>query len=207
MKRFNRNSFLIILSAPSGGGKTTICRAILDSMPEVHYSISYTTRTPRSGEVNGESYFFISEEEFRNKISENDFLEYARVHGNLYGTSRSYILERFAKGYNVIMDIDVQGAESIFQSCIDCITIFLLPPSMEVLRSRLVERGLDDNKTIDVRLNNAEKEIEMIPKYQYLVINDDLQCAINEVKSIIMAEQNKSLRYKDVSSIFYGGSK
>lgn len=207
MKTFERDRFLIILSAPSGGGKTSICRAILESMPDITYSVSYTTRKPRTGEINGKSYFFVSEENFLEKIAANDFLEFARVHGNMYGTSRSYVIEQFNIGSDVIMDIDVQGAEIISRSDIDHISIFLLPPDMEVLRERLIKRGQDDKEAISLRLENAAEEIVKMSDYDYLVINDELDRAIMRVRSIIIAERNRFRRYKNIPTKLYGGRK
>lgn len=205
MKKYERRNFLIVISAPSGGGKTTICRAILNRMDDVDYSISYTTRKPRADEVNGESYFFVSEEEFRCKLREGDFLEHAIVHNNYYGTSRSFVLEKFSGKRNVIMDIDVQGAVNVVDSGIDCVTIFLLPPDEQTLRSRLEKRNSDPQDVIELRLANAVNEIKCIDKYDYLVINDNLEQAINEVQSIIVAEGNRAIRYRAPGKVFYGG--
>jgi len=202
---FKTKSFLIVLSAPSGGGKTTIRKAILARMPGVAYSVSYTTRSPRANEVDGKDYFFVSEDRFEQLIKENDFLEYARVHSNWYGTSRSFILDRFAHNYHVIMDIDPQGAETIVKSNIEVVTIFLLPPDMKTLEKRLRERGTDSEETISLRLKNARQELKSLREYDYLVINDNLEVAIEEVKRIIEAEENRVTRYYSPIEVFYGG--
>lgn len=194
-----------MLSAPSGGGKTTIRKAILARMPGVAYSVSYTTRSPRANEVDGKDYFFVSEDRFEQLIKENDFLEYARVHSNWYGTSRSFILDRFAHNYHVIMDIDPQGAETIVKSNIEVVTIFLLPPDMKTLEKRLRERGTDSEETISLRLKNARQELKSLREYDYLVINDNLEVAIEEVKRIIEAEENRVTRYYSPIEVFYGG--
>jgi len=194
-----------VLSAPSGGGKTTIRKAILARMPGVAYSVSYTTRSPRANEVDGKDYFFVSEDRFEQLIKENDFLEYARVHSNWYGTSRSFILDRFAHNYHVIMDIDPQGAETIVKSNIEVVTIFLLPPDMKTLEKRLRERGTDSEETISLRLKNARQELKSLREYDYLVINDNLEVAIEEVKRIIEAEENRVTRYYSPIEVFYGG--
>jgi len=194
-----------VLSAPSGGGKTTIRKAVLARMPGVAYSVSYTTRSPRANEVDGKDYFFVSEDRFEQLIKENDFLEYARVHSNWYGTSRSFILDRFAHNYHVIMDIDPQGAETIVKSNIEVVTIFLLPPDMKTLEKRLRERGTDSEETISLRLKNARQELKSLREYDYLVINDNLEVAIEEVKRIIEAEENRVTRYYSPIEVFYGG--
>lgn len=194
-----------MLSAPSGGGKTTIRKAVLARMPGVAYSVSYTTRSPRANEVDGKDYFFVSEDRFEQLIKENDFLEYARVHSNWYGTSRSFILDRFAHNYHVIMDIDPQGAETIVKSNIEVVTIFLLPPDMKTLEKRLRERGTDSEETISLRLKNARQELKSLREYDYLVINDNLEVAIEEVKRIIEAEENRVTRYYSPIEVFYGG--
>jgi guanylate kinase len=202
---YHKDNFLIVVSAPSGGGKTTICKAILERMRTIDYSISFTTRKPRHTETNGVDYFFVSEEKFQKLIEAGDFLEYAQVHGNWYGTSHSFIKHRFAQKSHVIMDIDVQGAESIIRSGIDCVTIFLLPPNLQTLENRLRKRNTDSEEMIKIRLDNAKKEIEKIPEYQYLVINDRLDEAIEDVQNIIRAEENSTKRYKNQLAIFYGG--
>ena len=205
-KRYQKKNFLIVISAPSGGGKSTICKAILERMSNVDYSISYTTRQPRINEVNGKDYFFVSEGQFEKLIAENDFLEYAQVHKNWYGTSRSFILDKFAAQKHVIMDIDPQGARSIVASGIDVVTIFLLPPDIETLEQRLRNRNTDSTETINLRLENARFELESLEEYSYLVINDDLDKAIEEVKTIIKAEENRVSRYSSPEKIFYGGT-
>ena len=200
-----KERFLIVLSAPSGGGKTTICRAILERMSSVDYSISYTTRKPRYNEKDGVDYFFVGQDKFNELIISGDLLEYAKVHDNWYGTSRSFIQERFSAGKHVIMDIDVQGAESIIKNRFKCVTIFLLPPNLCTLEQRLKARKTDSDDVIKLRLKNAACEIKKIPDYNYLVINDRLETAINEVQEIIRAEENNTMRYVSPEAVFYGG--
>ncbi len=202
---FTKDNFLIVLAAPSGGGKSTICRAILERTDNILYSVSYTTRKPRFNEINGQDYNFVSEEVFQKHIANNDFIEYAKVHNNWYGTSKSYILDCFDKKKHVIMDIDVQGTQSILNSKIDVVTIFLLPPDTKTLEKRLRDRNTDSDEVIRLRLSNAGEEVKMIDSYQYLVINDDLETAINDVLNIINAEENRAHRYKTPDKIFYGG--
>jgi len=189
------NHFLIILSAPSGGGKSTILNEILKVAEDIDYSVSYTTRKPRGTEQNGIHYHFVSEAEFQKRISEGDFLEYANVFGNWYGTSKSFIRNRLAVKHHVILDIDVQGASLISSTDIPYVKIFILPPSMEVLHQRLVLRATDSEEEIAKRLQTAKKEVAFIPQYDYLVINDKLEIAVQDVLAIIRAEENRVCRY------------
>ena len=189
------NHFLIILSAPSGGGKSTILNEVLKVAEDIDYSVSYTTRKPRGTEQNGIHYHFVSEAEFQKRISEGDFLEYANVFGNWYGTSKSFIRNRLAVKHHVILDIDVQGASLISSTDIPYVKIFILPPSMEVLHQRLVLRATDSEEEIAKRLQTAKKEVAFIPQYDYLVINDKLEIAVQDVLAIIRAEENRVSRY------------
>lgn len=192
------SSFLIILSAPSGGGKSTILQEILRVSENIDYSVSYTTRAPRGTEQNGIHYHFVDEGEFECRVASGDFLEYAKVFGKCwYGTSISYIKSRLAKSRHVIMDIDVQGASQIAATDIPYVKIFIIPPSMEVLKDRLIKRATDNEEEIARRLKTAEQELKYIPDYEYLVINDDLDTAVADVMAIIRAEENRSYRYKN----------
>jgi len=188
-------SFLIILSAPSGGGKSTILNEILRVTDDIDYSVSYTTREPRGVEQNGIHYHFVDEAEFIERIDHKDFLEHARVFGQWYGTSISYIQSRLDLCRHVIMDIDVQGATQISATEIPYIKIFIIPPSMEILRKRLINRGTDSMPEIEKRLTIARDEIKYISHYDYLVINDELGQAVREVLAIIRAEENRVSRY------------
>ncbi len=190
-------NFLIILSAPSGGGKSTILNEILKLNRDVDYSISYTTRKPRGQEQDGVHYHFVDEPEFVSRIDSGDFLEHARVFGNWYGTSISYIKSRLQKQHHVIMDIDVQGATLISATDIPYVKIFIVPPSMEVLRQRLVLRATDSPEEIAKRLKIAREELAYIPHYEYLVVNDSLDNAVADVMAIIRAEENRVQRYHD----------
>lgn len=178
-------SVLFVLSSPSGGGKTTICRAVLEKLPELAYSISFTTRNPRPGEMEGRDYFFISRKTFEEKIEEGEFIEWAEVYGNLYGTSQRFIDEKIKAGRNILLDIDIQGANEIKKKKRDsaCL-IFLVPPSLEVLRSRLTERG-ESEQEIKRRLSHAESEMKMIQLYDYKVVNRELSRTVSDVCSII----------------------
>ena len=179
-------SVLFVLSSPSGGGKTTICQAVLKRLPELAYSISFTTRSPRPGEIEGKDYFFISKQAFEEKIKREEFIEWAEVYGNLYGTSQKFINEKLNSGKDVLLDIDIQGANEIKKkkSNSACL-IFLLPPSLEVLKSRLIKRG-EPEEEIKRRLSHAKSEIEMIQVYDHKVVNCNLPQAISDVCSIIM---------------------
>jgi guanylate kinase len=202
------DSFLIILSAPSGGGKSTILKEILQRMDNVDYSISYTTRAPRGEEQNGVHYHFVNEQEFDQRRAAGDFLEYAKVFGkSWYGTSISYIKSRLALSRHVIMDIDVQGASQIAATDIPYVKIFVIPPSMDVLKERLVKRGTDSIEDIQRRLQTAKKELACIPDYDYLVLNDLLEDAVQNVMSIIRAEENRVTRFKQPMQGFLGEEK
>lgn len=180
-----RRGKLFVLSAPSGGGKTTLYNAVKKKFPNLRYSISYTTRKPRGDERHGVDYFFITEEEFKDKIRDNEWLEWALVHGNYYGTSKTRIEGFLRQGEDILLDIDVQGTRQIVQSYPDSTTIFIMPPSLAVLKTRLVNRGLDDPKTIETRLKNAKHEIAQKDFYQYVIINDDISKAVRQLISII----------------------
>ena len=207
MADYHRKNFLIILIAPSGGGKSTIAKKILNDCPNIEYSISYTTRKPRGNEENGKAYHFITEEEFKKRTEENDFLEYAYVHGNWYGTSQSFIKTQLARKKHVLLDIDFHGAKQITGSGIDAVTIFILPPTESILKQRLTARGTDTEEIIRKRLFNAKKEVEEINNFQYLIINDVLEEAITQVKQIIQVEENRISRYENIYNTFYGGQK
>ena len=178
---------LIIFAAPSGAGKSSLIKKIIkDSENNLELSVSATTRLPREGETHGEDYFFINEKEFNELKSNQAFLEFAYVHGHQYGTIKSFVDEKLKDGINVILDIDVQGFTQIQKAIIkDIISIFIIPPSLDELKKRLVLRGLDSNDAIDKRLENARKELQQAENFDYLVLNDDFNMAYNEITSII----------------------
>lgn len=189
---------LLIISAPSGAGKSTLCERLMKEFPFLVYSISCTTRPPRPGEVEGTHYFFLNDAEFEKRVEKGDFLEHTRVHENWYGTLHKTVTDSLEKNLDVLMDIDVQGASKIREitkhsdtdpilrkSFVD---IFISPPSIDILRKRLIDRGQDDHAVIEKRLIRAEKEIAHWRDYQYLIINDNLDQAYNELKSILCAE-------------------
>lgn len=169
---------LFIISAPSGAGKSTLCRAVLNRYPDLLYSISYTTRPPRHSEQNGVDYHFISKVEFEKKIASRQWAEWADVHGNYYGTSAEFIDAGLSAGRNILLDIDIQGTRQILKKYPEGITIFIMPPSLDVLRYRLEARGTDSSDIIDLRLENAQKEMAQKDFYRYIVVNDKLPNAV-----------------------------
>jgi len=182
------NPFPIILSSPSGGGKTTIARHLLERRNDVGYSVSCTTRAPRPREIDGKDYYFLSRDEFIRRRSAGDFAESAEVHGNLYGTLRSEVARVLGKGQHVIMDIDVQGARQIREAFPTSVTVFVLPPSGEVLLERLRKRKTESPQQLVSRLNSALQELRAVEEYEYVVVNDNLDEAVLRVGAILDAE-------------------
>jgi guanylate kinase len=176
---------LFIISAPSGAGKTTLCKILTDRFPDLVYSVSFTTRQPRPGETHGKDYNFITKEDFCRGIKKGMWAEWAEVHGNYYGTSALVLKNTISEGKNLLIDIDVQGTAIMLRSYPDSITIFIQPPSLDVLRSRLKKRGTDSEETINRRMAAAEKEMKQKHLYHHTVINDDLSKAADELTSIL----------------------
>ncbi len=193
--REERKSMLIVISGPSGVGKGTIFNRLLDNDPSLTFSVSVTTRAPRPGETEGVDYFFISDEEYQKLVDEDAFLEHADVHGHRYGTLKSQVLDRMEKGLNVVLDIDPQGARQVMEKRPDCVSIFLLPPSVDKLRERLYNRNTETPEVIERRVNNARAEIAQMHMYQYAVVNDDLELAYDQVSAIITAEKQRTTRF------------
>lgn len=181
---------LFIISGPSGAGKGTIANRILEET-DLEFSVSMTTRAPREGEIDGVHYYFVDEDTFLKNIDEGGFLEHASVYGKRYGTPKAAILERLEKGTDVLLDIEMQGALQIKENYPDGVFIFILPPSMAELRKRLTGRGTETQEDIEMRLSKTLSEIEYVDKYDYLVVNGELEEAVNRVKAIIVAEHSK----------------
>ena len=192
--------FPVILSAPSGGGKTRIARELLARREDVGYSVSCTTRLPRQGEVDGQDYFFLSHGEFMSRVERGEFAEWADVHGRLYGTLRREVERVLAGGQHVLMDIDVQGAEQFTAAFPDSVPVFILPPSAEVLVARLTQRKSEDASSLARRLRSALAELKAVGRYHYVVVNDDLEEAIASVSSIIDAESVRHERLRDLEA-------
>jgi guanylate kinase len=185
---------LYVVSSPSGGGKGTIIRHVLDVVDNLSYSVSYTTRAPRQGEVDGREYFFVGRETFDDMVAAGEFLESACVHGNYYGTSKKQIIDETAAGADIILEVDVQGAASVRKLLMDSVSIFILPPSYEVLRQRLITRGTDLPEQLEVRLRNAPEELKQYSSFDYVIINDQLDRAAAQLASIIDAERARCMR-------------
>ena len=185
---------LFVVSSPSGGGKGTIIEHVLECVENLSYSVSYTTRAPRLKEVDGREYFFVSRETFEEMIAAGEFLEWACVHGNLYGTAKNQILAETASGCDIIVEVDVQGAASVRRLLMDSVSIFILPPSYEVLRERLIARGTDSPEELQIRLRNAPEELRQYSAFDYVIINDEVERAVNQLASIIYAERARCMR-------------
>jgi len=179
---------LIVLSGPSGAGKSTVIARLLQQRSDIHFSVSFTTRKPRAGEVDGVNYNFVDTAEFERMIRDGELLEFAQYVGNYYGTSLKVIRDHLDKGTDVLLDIEVQGAAKVREKCPEAVTIFLIPPSMEELAARLSFRGTDDAATVEKRLEQARREYQEIPNYDYLVVNDRVENAVEEIISILTAE-------------------
>lgn len=183
---------LFIVSAPSGAGKTTICKALLDRFPDIRYSISHTTRSPREGEKEGVDYIFVSREEFLRGIEANQWAEWAEVHGNYYGTSADLLDRMIAEGRYVLLDVDVQGERQLVKRYPDSVTIFIMPPEIDELKARMEARGTDSPEVIARRLDNAKKEIACKDQYQHVIVNDDLDRAVQDIIDIVAAARGES---------------
>jgi guanylate kinase len=182
---------LYVISGPSGVGKTSIIDGVMKRVNNVVFSVSCTTRPKRPSEVEGRDYFFVDEETFMRMVERDEFLEWAVVHGYYYGTPRKFVEEQLRKNINVILDIDVQGAMTVMKKFKDAVFIFVAPPSFDELKKRLLKRGTERQEDMIKRLEDAKKELEQIPKFQYLIVNVDLQESIDQLTSIIVAEQLK----------------
>ncbi len=189
----HNKSHLFVISGPSGVGKNTIIRAVMQKVDGLSYSVSHTTRKPRNGEINGRDYYFVDEKTFKKMIEDGLFVEWAKVYSDYYGTSFSSIREKLAEGKDVILDLDVQGGMNIRKHFKNSSLIFVIPPSIEELKRRLRKRGTED-EIIEKRLSNIEFELKMAERYDYIVINDSLERAIKEMEAIIIAERCKTAK-------------
>ncbi|MEQ8156531.1 MAG: guanylate kinase [Clostridiaceae bacterium] len=196
MDQVNRG-LLIVISGPSGAGKGTICKALLEENHNLHISVSATTRSPRAGEVEGVNYYFLDKETFKERIEVGDFLEYAEVYGNYYGTPKSKVEEMLMSGKDVILEIDIQGALKVKDNCKEGIFIFILPPSMEELKQRIIKRGSETPESLMTRFKSAYQEINYISKYNYAVVNDEVHKAVNKIEAILTAERCRVDRIKE----------
>lgn len=186
-----KKGILFVLSGPSGAGKNTLLNAVLERVPEVDYSVSATTRPSRPGEIHGRNYFFLSPERFRQGVEAGEFLEWTEFCGHYYGTPRRFIDERLAEGKSVLMDVDIQGAAQIKRQLPQVVSVFLLPPSMAVLHQRLLARATEGAEAIRRRLNKALLEVKALTDYDYVVVNEDLDLAVERMKAIISAERHR----------------
>jgi len=192
--------FLLIISGPAGTGKGTICKELLDRNQSLVYSVSATTREPRIGEVDGENYLFIEKKKFEEMVANDEFLEHAYVHTNYYGTPRGFVMDEVESGEIVLLEIDVQGALQIKNNYSEAVFIFLLPPTMEELKSRIIKRGTESEEDINRRFENAFKELDFLGKYDYFVINDQIEDAVADIEAIIKAEKLRVKRHSDIKN-------
>lgn len=193
----NNRGVLIVISGPSGAGKGTICKALLEKHKDLYLSVSATTRAPRAGEVEGVNYYFLTREEFKSKIAGNGFLEHAEVYGNCYGTPKANVEQMLEDGKDVILEIDIQGALKVKENFNEGVFIFVLPPSMEELKQRIIKRGSETKESLMTRFKSAYQEINYISKYNYAVVNDTVEVAAGKVEAIIAAEKCRVDRIKD----------
>jgi guanylate kinase len=189
---------LFVVSSPSGGGKGTIIRHVLDVVPNLSYSVSFTTRAPRNNELNGREYFFVGRQIFERMVAAGEFLEWACVHGNLYGTAKRQVTDETAAGTDIVLEVDVQGAESVRELPLDSVSVFILPPSFDVLRERLIARGTDSPEELQVRLHNAPAELRQYSAFDYVVFNDEVERAAGQLAAIIYAERARCRRQENL---------
>ncbi|MDI6785602.1 MAG: guanylate kinase [bacterium] len=182
---------IVVISAPSGTGKTTICKHLLESFIQIKHSVSYTTRKPRLNEIEGESYHFVNMEKFNKMIKNNEFIEWAKVHGNYYGTSKRCLNEIIKENYDAILDLDVQGGINIRKKYKKAVLIFIIPPSMHELRSRLKGRNTEEVEHLEDRLKCAKEEVSYIFEYKYYLVNYNIKDTVNNLKAIIIAERHR----------------
>lgn len=185
---------LFIITSTSGGGKGTLISEILKTVPNIGYSVSFTTRRKREGEVDGKDYFFVTTDEFENLVRQGDFLEYANVHGNLYGTLQRQVKMETEAGRDIILEIDVQGAETVMTKMPEAVSIFIMPPSYQILRQRLVSRQTENEADLQLRLKNAKTEVNYYKDFDYVIINDKKAEAVENLRAVILAERLRGVR-------------
>ena len=190
--------FLLVLSGPSGSGKGTVSEALMKNNDDIIFSTSVTTRTPRPGEVNGENYFFATREEFEKMVENDELLEHAFVHTNYYGTPKQFVFDEIEKGEIVLLEIDVQGALQVKKKYKEAVFIFLIPPTMDELKSRLVKRDTETEDEIETRYRNAFRELDFVGEYDYFVINDVIDNAVKDIETMIAAEKLRVKRHKNI---------
>lgn len=198
----NKRGLLLVVSGPSGAGKGTVCAEILKNHPEFFLSVSATTRNPRPGEIDGESYYFITKEEFKKRIEENEFIEWAEFCGNFYGTPKSSVEELLSSGKDVILEIEVQGGLKVKEAFPEAVLFFVLPPSPEELKKRLIGRGTETEEVIKSRLNQALWELSQSPKYNYILLNDDVDKAVLRFMNAVETEKYAIDRNYDFADEF-----
>ena len=191
--------FVVVISGPSGTGKTTIIKELIERDSNLRYSISMTTRQKRENEIDGEHYYFVSEDEFKKRIKQGKYAEWALVYGDYYGTPKDFIEKTFFEGQNVVLDLDIKGGGKLMEVYPNGVFIFVLPPSMNVLRNRLLERKTDNPDAIEKRLQFVAEEISAISAYSYLVINKDVTTTVDQIEKILKAEETKVNRKKDLN--------
>lgn len=190
--------FLLVISGPSGCGKGTVSKELLDRNEDIVFSISATTRKKRPTEEDGINYFFLEEEDFKQKVEEDEFLEYAFVHNNYYGTPRDFAIEQIDNGEIVLLEIDVQGALQVKKNYKNVVFVFLLPPTMDELKSRIIKRATESDEDIERRFKNAFKELDFVGEYDYFVVNDKLEDAVLDIEHIIKAEKLRVKRHSGI---------
>lgn len=192
--------FLLVISGPSGCGKGTVSKALLERNEDIVFSISATTRKPRGGEEDGVNYFFIDEDKFSTMVDEGKFLEHAFVHNNYYGTPKEFVMEQIENGEIVLLEIDVQGAMQVKKNYKNVVFVFLLPPTMDELKNRIIKRGTESEEDIERRFKNAFEELDFVGEYDYFVINDKVNDAVIDIENIIKAEKLRVKRHSNIKN-------